>query len=117
MTIPRMELADAAHVGSEQTLATVRRRFWMLHGKSAVRRVVRRCVTMVKCTRFKGRISERQMGMLAGGQLAAAPPFTRVGADYFRPFDAKIGRGLCKRWVCIFTHAPRRRRASMDLQQ
>ena len=92
--------ADAAHVETEQTLAGIRQRFWVLHGKSAVRRALKKCVT---CTRFRGRSQEQVMGMLVGGQLAVEPPFTHVGVDYFGPFSVKVGCSTCKRWVCIFT--------------
>jgi hypothetical protein len=92
---------DNGHVGTEQVLAILRNRFWIIKGRSAVRAEVSRCVP---CRRQKAPLCTQQMAPVAEAQTQIRePPFSSVGIDYFGPFYVKQGRGTAKRYGCIFT--------------
>ena len=101
------------HVGSYQTLAKTRERFWITNGASYVKRVLASCQT---CRRENARLGEQVMAPLPSVRVSsdrdgAAYPFEAVGVDYFGPLYVKIGRRtrakgnqtLGKRFGCIFT--------------
>ena len=89
------------HIGSNQTLSTLRRKFYILRGYKQVKRVLQNCV---KCRKHHGRPMQQLMGELPKERVAATkPPFTFVGVDYFGPFSVKYRRGTVKRYGCLFT--------------
>jgi hypothetical protein len=89
------------HVGSEHVLGLIRKEFWILKGKSAVRNEVGQCL---QCRRQKAPLSWQQMAPIREEQLAEnQPPFANTGLDYFGPFSVKQGRAVVKRSGCIFT--------------
>ena len=91
----------AGHMGQESVLALLREKYWVLKGRSAVRRVVRLCVD---CQRRKRPTCEQFMADLPSDRVTANdPPFTSVGVDYFGPVQVKQGRSHVKRYGCIFT--------------
>ena len=91
----------AAHSGREQTLSGLRRMFWIIAGRSLVKRTIRNCV---KCRRLNAKREEQVMGPFSRARLEAYhPPFTLTGVDLFGPLTVKWGRGTAKRWGCLFT--------------
>ena len=67
--------------GSSQVLAAIRRKFWILKGGSAVRRVVSKCI---KCRRWNSRPEAQIMAPLPMARVTPGDaPFTAVGIDYF----------------------------------
>ena len=95
------------HVGRNATLSLLRERFWVVSGKSLVRRVLYNC-PYCKQQRVKPvtpLMSELPEERLAFGQY----PFTFVGVDYFGPMIVKQGRktrtktGTAKRYGALFT--------------
>ena len=89
------------HVGRMQVLAAIRRKFWILQGGSAVRRVVGACM---RCRKQLAQPSQQQMSplpSLRSGEPAFA--FSHVGVDYFGPMYVKRGRVEEKRYGCLFT--------------
>ena len=93
---------EDAHTGKHQTLATLRQRFWIINGLSAVKRVLNKCVV---CRKIEGRPIQPMMAPLREEQVTSGGrPFKHVGVDYFGPIETKFGRrGRIKRWVCLFT--------------
>ncbi len=84
----------AGHMGQESVLALLREKYWVLKGRSAVRRVVRLCVD---CQRRKRPTCEQFMADLPSDRVTANdPPFTSVGVDYFGPVQVKQGRSHVK---------------------
>ena len=89
------------HMGQECVLSSLRETFWIIKGRSAVRRVLRRCVD---CQRRNARPGEQFMADLPEDRLTPEkPPFSFVGIDYFGPLEVKQGRSRVKRYGCLFT--------------
>ncbi|XP_074648982.1 uncharacterized protein LOC141904302 [Tubulanus polymorphus] len=89
-----------AHEGRQYTLATIRKRFWVVKGDSTVRKIISGCVP---CRKVKGKPVQQKMAPLPADRITPAPPFTNVGLDFFGPFEIKRGRAVVKRYGCIFT--------------
>ncbi|XP_031356651.1 uncharacterized protein LOC116180680 [Photinus pyralis] len=90
-----------AHQGLTTVLNNLRRKFWIIHGTSAVRRVITKCI---KCKFAKVKPLQPKMGDLPYYRLAAGnPPFTYTGTDLFGPLEVVVGRHREKRWVMVLT--------------
>ena len=71
--------ANLGHMGQESVLSSLRETFWIIKGRSAVRRVLRRCVD---CQRRKACPGEQFMASLPRDRLTPdKPPFSFVGVD------------------------------------
>lgn len=89
------------HSGKNQTLSTLRKKYWITGANSAMKKVISDCCT---CRRFTVRPVEQKMADLPLKRtLPDLPPFTNVGVDYFGPVEVKRGRSMCKRYGVIFT--------------
>ncbi|XP_053389066.1 uncharacterized protein LOC128552084 [Mercenaria mercenaria] len=92
---------DLNHVGRNQMLSKLRERFWLINAPSAIRKIISKCVV---CRRQRGSVGEQKMSDLPEDRVTPnEPPFTRVGVDYFGPFEVKQGRSYVKRYGVIFT--------------
>ncbi|XP_046841790.1 uncharacterized protein LOC124435902 [Xenia sp. Carnegie-2017] len=99
--IIRQHHAEVGHMGQESVLSSLRKEFWIIKGRTAVRRVVRSCLA---CQRRKARLGEQLMSDLPKSRVTPQkPPFTIVGIDYFGPMLVKRGRSLVKGYGCLFT--------------
>ena len=68
--------------------------------RSAVRKVVRSCMTSKK---QRAATMEQMMSTLPAFRTTAYEPcFTYTGVDYFGPLNVKKGRSVVKRWGAIF---------------
>ncbi|KAJ8037714.1 hypothetical protein HOLleu_18605 [Holothuria leucospilota] len=89
------------HGGRALTLSHLRRKYWIVSAPALVRKCINRCVT---CRRFRGKTGEQKMADLPISRITPdEPPFTRVGMDFFGPFEVKQGRSMVKRYGVIFT--------------
>ena len=89
------------HVGPTQVLATIRQTFWIIHGPTEVRRVIKTCID---CQKRNAKPGEQIMASLPEARITPSnPPFTFVGVDYFGPFMVNQGRSQVKRYGCLFT--------------
>ncbi|XP_022790440.1 LOW QUALITY PROTEIN: uncharacterized protein LOC111329941 [Stylophora pistillata] len=99
--IIRHNHANVGHMGQESVLSSLRERFWVIKGRSAVRRVLRKCVD---CQKRKAPTGEQFMAKLPEDRITPhKPPFTYVGVDLFGPIEVKQKRSRVKRYGCIFT--------------
>ncbi|XP_033633153.1 uncharacterized protein LOC117294746 [Asterias rubens] len=89
------------HSGRSHVHSSLQQKYWMPGANSSVRRIIGKCVTFRK---QRARVMEQKMADLPSDRLRPdEPPFTRVGMDYFSPFDVKRGRSVVKRYGVMFT--------------
>ena len=89
------------HSGRNQTLAFIRRKYWIINGRTAVRRVLGRCI---QCKKQNARRGEQFMASLPAYRVTPdEPPFSDTGIDYFGPILVKRARSQEKRYGCLFT--------------
>ena len=89
------------HQGRGMTLNEIRENgFWIIGGSSAVASCITHCVL---CRKLRGNVAEQKMASLPQDRLAAGPPFTFCGVDYFGPWLIKEGRKELKRYGVLFT--------------
>ncbi|XP_044597151.1 uncharacterized protein LOC123273738 [Cotesia glomerata] len=77
---------NAYHSGIQATLSNLRHKFWLLDGKSQIRRVVKRCV---ECIRHRTVILQGKMADLPSARVTESAAFSHVGVDYFGPLFIK----------------------------
>ncbi|KRY42505.1 hypothetical protein T01_11252 [Trichinella spiralis] len=75
----RREHNRQLHAGVAHTLAALRERFWILRGRTAVKRVLRTCGI---CRRVAARPFRQRMGDLPAIRVNPARPFSNVGIDF-----------------------------------
>lgn len=88
------------HAGREHVLSTIRGRYWIVNGRSLVRRLLHKCI---ECRKRHAQPMEQAMGDLPKERLTPfEAPFTFTGVDFFGPFHVKRGRATVKIYGCIF---------------
>ena len=96
------------HCGLRDTLTTLRERFWILRGREAVKRVIKKCVI---CLRINGMPYKAQWTPdLPSERVSDDPPFTHVGLDFAGPLNIvnEHANESSKVYVCLFTCASTR---------
>ena len=89
------------HMGQESVLSSLRQKYWILKGRSAVRRVLSKCLD---CQKRSAKPAEQFMAELPADRVTPSePPFSYVGIDCFGPIEVKQGRSHVKRYGCLFT--------------
>ncbi|KRY74245.1 hypothetical protein T4A_10366 [Trichinella pseudospiralis] len=99
----RREHNPQLHAGVAQTLAALRERFWILRGRSAVKRVLRTCGI---CRRVAARPFQQRMGDLPAIRVNPARPFSNVGIDFVGPLlvRSESSKSVIKKaYICLFT--------------
>ncbi|XP_073789840.1 uncharacterized protein [Danio rerio] len=88
------------HPGSERVLAELRRQYWILRGRQAVRKHQHTCQD---CQIWRAKPQTPRMADLPPCRLNLyKPPFYSTGVDCFGPYAVKIGRRQEKRWGIIY---------------
>ena len=91
---------EMGHSGTSHTCASVREKFWIVKGGSAVRHVIGQCIF---CRKRNAKVGKQFMADLPSCKLQSFErPFYDKGLDYFGPFMIKQGRSLVKRYGCVF---------------
>ena len=89
------------HGGPQNTLTALRRTYWIVSGRSAVRKLIAKCVT---CIRDLAPRITQLMGDLSAQRVYMAPPF--AGTNYAGPFEVRLtktrGRGTVKCFITLF---------------
>ena len=89
--------------GTNQTLATLSARYWIISAREAIREWERECA---ECRRRKARAAQQIMAPLPLARLQTSlKAFTRTAVDFGGPFITIQGRGKRreKRYLCLFT--------------
>ncbi len=88
------------HNSVKETLTDIRRRFWIIKGRSLVRSIIHYCVT---CKRYEGAPFKAPIPpALPLFRIQERPPFTFTGVDYAGPLYTR-SREANKVWICLFT--------------
>lgn len=101
--IIRQEHQINGHTGVQTTLYLLRRKYWIIDGRSQVWKIVKSCV---KCCKVNPSKVEYLMGNLPTPRVNESRPFTHVGIDYCGPFILKQkkfkNRVSMKVYVAVF---------------
>ncbi|XP_055522442.1 uncharacterized protein LOC129716631 [Wyeomyia smithii] len=100
-------VARAYHVellhAPQQLLNALQRRYWIVHGRSTVRWVIRRCVT---CFKAKPVTMQQMMGNLPKSRLEGGYTFRNTGVDFCGPMfvrqQNKRSTVVYKAYVAVF---------------
>nr|CAH7736537.1 unnamed protein product [Callosobruchus chinensis] len=91
------------HGGVQTVLSSVRTKYWPIHGKVAVKRVIHKCV---RCFKVRPKSFNPIMGDLPSHRVVPSRPFANVSIDFAGPIMVKEGtlrsRKLIKSYVCVF---------------
>ena len=91
---------QSLHSGTQQTLATLQQRYWIINDRSQVRKYVRSCV---KCFKFFSKSCEQKMGDLPEERVSPSRPFTFTGIDFAGPLIIKgISKTDEKAFIALF---------------
>ncbi|XP_078344112.1 uncharacterized protein LOC144629777 [Oculina patagonica] len=92
---------SVGHLGQEYVLTCLRQKYWIVKGRTAVRKVLGSCLTCRKQNALRG---QQMMADLPDDRLIPGePPFSYVGVDFFGPMYVKRGRSTVKHYGCIFS--------------
>lgn len=86
LLIRRVHETQVLHGGVQITLRALRSRFWILHMRRQVQKLIHRCIT---CYRTKKTLLTQRMAELPSFRTRQAKPFTFVGTDYAGYFEIK----------------------------
>ncbi|CAI6376223.1 unnamed protein product [Macrosiphum euphorbiae] len=91
------------HAGLNVTMSLVRQKYWVVHGRSIIRKVLHDCV---KCYRFRQVKTHQLMADLPAFRVNYAPVFSHCGVDFAGPFSTKpsVGRSriVYKTYLALF---------------
>lgn len=81
-------------------LGEIRRKYWILHGRQAIRKHQLQCQ---QCQKWRANPVIPKMADLPPARLRLSkPPFWSTGMDCFGPFTVTVGRRTEKRWGLLF---------------
>ncbi len=100
------------HNGIKETLNSIREKYWIVRGREAVKRIVRRCVV---CKKLEGMsFNTPRTAPLPPSRVCDAPPFTNTGVDFAGPLfvtnrappeTEKTSKAYVCLWTCASTRA------------
>ena len=92
-----------SHNGVKETLTEVRRKYWVVRGRSLIRAIIHRCVT---CKNHEGApFDSPPPPPLTEFRIKEDPAFTYTGVDFAGPLFVRYeaSSGSSKVWICLFT--------------
>ena len=88
------------HLGCLYTLNSINKKYWILKGKSTVKKALQQCMN---CRFWKAREGKQKMASLPSQRVTPHSPFEATRTDLMGPVSVTIGRSLVKRYICIFS--------------
>ncbi|XP_068739286.1 uncharacterized protein [Montipora capricornis] len=88
------------HEGVDHVRNELRQQYWILRCQATVRKILHQCSY---CWRRRAKPVPPMMERLPYDRLQIAPPFSKVGVDFFGPLRVKYLRKEEKRCGCLFT--------------
>jgi hypothetical protein len=87
------------HGGVRETLSFLRSQYWIVKGRSVLRKLLHKCV---RCKKLDAKAySVPQTPSLPSFRVTESPPFAYIGVDYAGPLYTRNSEG--KTWICLFT--------------
>ena len=86
-------------LGSLHTLNALNKEYWILKGKTTVKKALKQCMN---CRFWKAKKGKQKMASWPNHRVTPNPPFEATGTDLMGPVLVKIGRSFAKRYICIF---------------
>ena len=98
------------HAGVSTLMALLRQKFWIIHSKSLIKLIIRKCTS---CIRFNGNTLKQIMGNFPISRVNPSPPFYKTAVDYAGPYNlltrrhrgAKTYKAYIALFVCQVTKA------------
>ncbi|XP_053699018.1 uncharacterized protein LOC128745988 [Sabethes cyaneus] len=94
---------ELLHAPQQLLLSALHRKFWLVHGRSTIRWVIRRCVA---CFRAKPATMQQMMGDLPASRLEGGYAFRNTGVDFCGPIyirqQNKRSTVIYKAYVAVF---------------
>lgn len=99
------------HGGPQLTASLLRREYWIVRERDAVRHRIHRCII---CHRHRATTAQQLMGSLPSAKVRRTQrPFLHTGVDYCGPFDLRASKGRGQKsykgyvsvFVCLTTKA------------
>ncbi|KRX13565.1 hypothetical protein T07_1928 [Trichinella nelsoni] len=101
MSLIRHCHARQLHAGTTHTLAILRQQYWVLKGRTQVKKVIRHCFA---CRRAMARPIQPRMAALPSSRVVEAAAFAHTGMDFAGPLLIRVGKkATSKCYVCLFT--------------
>ncbi|CAG9105467.1 unnamed protein product [Plutella xylostella] len=98
------------HSGIQNTLYNIRLKYWPIHGRNEVKKVIHSCV---RCIRYRGQVCGQQMSNLPTPRVTLTHVFDKVGMDFSGAIairsamtrNCKYYKGYICLFVCLATRA------------
>ncbi|KRY46994.1 hypothetical protein T03_8777 [Trichinella britovi] len=93
--------ARKLHAGTTHTLEILRQQYWVLKGRTQVKKVIRHCFA---CRRAMARPVQPRIAALPSSRVVEAAAFAHTGMDFAGPLLIRVGKGATSKcYVCLFT--------------
>jgi len=86
-------------------LSQLRNEFWVLRARHAIKRVIHTCLV---CKTMKNPRGQQIEALLPSGRVKPSRPFAVTGIDFAGPLYIKVGNGMHKAYITLFTCATTR---------
>lgn len=88
--IIRQAHLNTIHGGAELVMSLLRRKYWIISMRSAVRSQIHRCM---KCFRYRATRCTQLMGVLPKPRVQIDRPFSHTGVDCAGPINLRMSKG------------------------